>query len=42
MPNGNELGANLHWIPGGKLPTGYSEAVINNIPLGKYIERRIK
>ncbi len=28
MPSGNEYGANSQWIPGGKLPTGLSEAVI--------------
>jgi hypothetical protein len=29
MPSGNEAGANDQWIPGGKLPTGNSEAVID-------------
>ncbi len=38
MPNGNEMGANSQWIPGGLLPTGRSEAVINQIPIGQYIE----
>ena len=28
MPSGNEAGANPQWIPGGHLPTGVSEAVI--------------
>lgn len=28
MPTGNEFGANAQWKPGGKLPTGLSEAVI--------------
>lgn len=28
MPSGNEAGANVNWIPGGKLPTGLNEAVI--------------
>jgi len=37
MSSGNEMGANKYWLPGGKLPTGYPEAVINNIPKGKYI-----
>ncbi len=41
MPSGNELGANPQWLPGGKLPTGYSEIVIDNIPKGKYIETKI-
>jgi YD repeat-containing protein len=38
MPSGNESGANPHWIPAGKLPTGYSEAVVNPIPIGSYIQ----
>ena len=29
MPSGNEAGANDEWIPGGQLPTGISEAVID-------------
>ncbi|WP_347928384.1 PAAR domain-containing protein [Pseudomonas helvetica] len=29
IPSGNEAGANEFWIPGGKLPTGSSEAVID-------------
>ena len=29
MPSGNESGANDEWIPGGQLPTGISEAVID-------------
>jgi uncharacterized Zn-binding protein involved in type VI secretion len=29
IPSGNEAGANDLWIPGGKLPTGASEAVID-------------
>lgn len=33
LPNGNEGGANDHWIPGGYLPTGVPEAVID-IPSG--------
>ncbi|MTK52663.1 MAG: hypothetical protein F8N35_04280 [Paludibacter sp.] len=40
--NLRQPGANSEWIPGGYLPTGYSEAVINNIPKGKYIENSIK
>lgn len=39
IPSGNERGANPNWLPGGKLPNGNSEAVINNIPKGKYIEK---
>lgn len=38
MPSGNETGANPQWIPAGKLPTGYSEAVINQIPKGSFSE----
>ncbi len=41
LPNGNEIGANELWIAGGKLPTGYLEAVINPIPEGKYTENII-
>ncbi|WP_194421440.1 hypothetical protein [Microbacterium abyssi] len=29
VPNGNEAGANENWIPGGYLPTGVPEAVID-------------
>lgn len=29
VPSGNEAGANSQWIPGGKLPNGSSEAVID-------------
>jgi hypothetical protein len=29
IPSGNEAGANAQWIPGGKLPEGGSEAVID-------------
>lgn len=29
MPSGNEAGANPNWIPGGYLPTGVPEAVID-------------
>ena len=29
IPSGNESGANEHWIPGGYLPTGVPEAVID-------------
>jgi hypothetical protein len=38
MPTGNELGANPEWLPGGKLPTGFDEAVTNQIPKGSYLE----
>lgn len=36
MPSGNEVGANVLWLPGGLLPTGYKEAVIDRIPKGRY------
>jgi hypothetical protein len=29
MPSGNEWGANMQWLPGGKLPHGDLEAVVN-------------
>lgn len=38
MPSGNEKGANELWIPGGHLPTGLDEAIIDNIPKGSYSE----
>ncbi|HTE40783.1 MAG TPA: hypothetical protein VK629_08130, partial [Steroidobacteraceae bacterium] len=38
MPSGNEMGANDQWLPGGKLPTGYDEAVTNQLPKGSYVE----
>ena len=38
MPRGNELGANNKWIPGGKTSGGRPEAIIDNIPDGKYVE----
>lgn len=31
MPSGNEAGANEHWLPGGYLPSGQSEAVVSRI-----------
>ena len=38
MPNGREDGANPLWMPGGKLPGGGAEAVIDQIPKGSYNE----
>lgn len=38
LPSGNEAGANIQWIPGGKLPTGHLEAVVDSIPKGRYNE----
>jgi hypothetical protein len=38
VPSGNEAGANEQWIPGGKLPDGASEAIVNggDIPESGY------
>jgi hypothetical protein len=41
IPSGNEMGANALWFPGGYLPTGYLEAVIDRIPKGFYSRRDI-
>ncbi len=41
MATGNEFGANEEWLAGGHLPTGYSEAAVNQIPKGKYKESDI-
>lgn len=41
MATGKEMGANDDWLPGGHLPTGKSEAVINNIPSSKFTEKKI-
>ncbi len=41
LPSGNEAGANEQWFPGGRVPGGQSEAVLNNIPWGSYVERGI-
>lgn len=41
LPSGNEAGANEFWIPGGVLPNGKLEAVIDQIPQGKYTEEII-
>lgn len=38
VPNGREDGANPLWMPGGKLPGGGAEAVIDQIPKGSYNE----
>ncbi len=42
LPSGNEAGANSNWIPGGKLPGGSSEAVIDVNSKLKVIETPIK
>lgn len=38
IPSGNEAGANDFWIPGGKLPNGNLEAVIDlgGVPVSRY------
>jgi hypothetical protein len=38
IPSGNEAGANDQWLPGGRLPNGASEAVVDggNIPPDDY------
>jgi hypothetical protein len=38
IPSGNEAGANDQWIPGGKLPDGASEAIIEggHVPNDEY------
>lgn len=41
IPSGNEVGANALWIPGGKLPNGYLESVINPVTEGKYTQTPI-
>jgi hypothetical protein len=41
MPTGREAGANELWLPGGRLPTGYREAVVDRIPKGSYTETPI-
>lgn len=38
IPSGNEGGANDLWLPGGKLPTGFWEAVVDQITEGQYTE----
>uniref|UniRef100_A0A915EQK7 Uncharacterized protein n=1 Tax=Ditylenchus dipsaci TaxID=166011 RepID=A0A915EQK7_9BILA len=42
MPSGNEVQANELWVPGGLLPNGIPEAVIDNIPVGKYVETKLE
>jgi len=42
MPSGNEGGANTLWLPGGRLPTGQPEAILNQLPKGSYIEGTIQ
>lgn len=41
IPSGNESGVNELWLPGGKLPKGYLEAVLNAIPKNLYKETKL-
>jgi hypothetical protein len=41
MPSGNEVGANKFFTPGGYTAAGQPEAVINQIPKGKYTYKEI-
>uniref|UniRef100_A0A915D3I1 Uncharacterized protein n=1 Tax=Ditylenchus dipsaci TaxID=166011 RepID=A0A915D3I1_9BILA len=41
LPSGSEMGVNEQWLPGGRLPTGHPEAIIDRIPRGKYIETKL-
>lgn len=36
MPTGNEVAANNYWRPGGVLPNGLLEAVIEMVPKSDY------
>ncbi|RZK16753.1 MAG: hypothetical protein EOO43_14150 [Flavobacterium sp.] len=41
MSSGNELSANPYWIPGGLTSGGKSEALVDLIPRGSYIEELV-
>ncbi|QJD85852.1 RHS repeat protein [Cohnella herbarum] len=41
MPDGNEVGANSQWIPGGYTSGGIIEATIDQVPLDKLIVTKI-
>ena len=41
MPSGNEVGANEHWIPGGRTSGGIFEATVNQIQLGSYVKQKV-
>jgi hypothetical protein len=41
MPTGRESGANELWLPGGRLPTGQREAVVDAIPGGQFTETTV-
>ncbi|KAI1709785.1 hypothetical protein DdX_11178 [Ditylenchus destructor] len=41
VPTGNEAGTNHLWIPGGYMPTGLPEAVIDRVPKGMYTETKV-
>lgn len=36
IPSGNEAGANQLWLPGGKLPDGNFEAIIDASKISRY------
>lgn len=42
MATGNESGANNLWLPGGRLPKGYSEVVLDAVKKNDYKEINIK
>ena len=42
LPNGNELGTNSQWIPGGYTSGGLLEAIIDSPKIGQYIITPIK
>jgi len=42
MASGNEAGANELWLPGGYLPRGYREAVVDPIEKGRYSESLVE
>ena len=41
MPTGFETGANLQWMPGGKLPSDMNEAICDRIIIGNYKETEL-
>jgi hypothetical protein len=41
MPDGNELGTNQQWLPGGKTSGGVNEATVNQIQPGSYTTKPV-
>ena len=41
MPDGNELGVNAQWLPGGKTSGGINEATVNQIQPGTYTTKSV-